>query len=87
MQLEERIKSYIAKEILFDESASLDRSASLLESGTIDSTGVMDLVLFLEKEFGIKVADEDLVPDNLDTIERISRYVSGKLAAGKNGAR
>lgn len=72
------IKDYIARNLLFDETAHIDESTSLLDTGVIDSTGVMDLVAFLETQFAIEVADEDLIPDNLDSIEKIASFVERK---------
>ncbi|MGZ8197708.1 MAG: acyl carrier protein, partial [Burkholderiales bacterium] len=53
---------------------------SLLDAGIIDSTGVMELVSFLEQEFGIQVDDQDLVPENLDSISALAAFVTRKLA-------
>jgi len=53
---------------------------SLIESGVIDSTGVLELIEFLEEEFGIAVDDSETVPENLDTIERVVAFVSRKTA-------
>lgn len=74
-----RIRNYIVEQFLFGNDQGLTPSLSLLESGMIDSTGVLELVMFLEESFGIKVRDEDLVPENLDSIDRIDRFVSRKL--------
>ncbi|MCE9535905.1 MAG: acyl carrier protein, partial [Nitrospirae bacterium] len=52
--------------------------ASFLESGIIDSTGVLELVSFLEEQFKVKVEDEDLIPANLDSVNAIVRYVEKK---------
>ncbi len=78
--LEQQISTYIAKNLMFDEKADIPRSESLLDLGVMDSTGAMDLVMYLEGEFGITVADEELVPENLDSIERIAAFVTRKLA-------
>jgi acyl carrier protein len=83
MSIEAQIKDYIAKNLLFDEHAKIDGTASLLATGTIDSTGVMDLVMFLEDEFGFEVDDEDLVPDNLDSVQKLARFVERKRALVK----
>ena len=55
--------------------------ASLIEAGIIDSTGVLELVGFLEETFGIRIGDNDLVPENLDTIDNIVSYVERNRAA------
>jgi len=74
------IRAFIIDNFLFGEDPGLEASDSLLASGTVDSTGVLELILFLEETYGIAVADEDLVPENLDTIQRIADYVERKCA-------
>jgi acyl carrier protein len=51
---------------------------SFLENGIIDSTGILELIGFIEEEFGIEVRDEDLVPDNFDSISRLCRYIAAR---------
>jgi acyl carrier protein len=79
MTIQDKIATFIAREMLFDEAAQIDPKVSLLDSGTIDSTGAMDLVMFLEETFGFPIADEELVPDNLDSVEKIGAFVTRKL--------
>lgn len=55
---------------------------SLLATGIIDSTGVLELIEFLEEEFGISVEDSETIPENLDSIAGLSRYISAKRAEG-----
>jgi acyl carrier protein len=64
---------------MFGQGNQLQDNESFLESGLIDSTGVLELVGFLETTYGITVADEDLVPANLDSVERVCGYVEQKL--------
>jgi len=54
---------------------------SLLSQGIIDSTGVLDLMMFMEDEFSIRVADEDVVPGNFDSVASLARYAEMKRAA------
>jgi acyl carrier protein len=56
----------------------LDDSVSFLESGIMDSTGIMELVMFLEEEFEIKVQDAEMVPENLDSVNNLVKYLQGK---------
>ena len=56
----------------------LKDDASLLEEGIIDSTGVLDLVMFIEETFSIRVADEELTPENLDSVDRLVAFVEKK---------
>jgi acyl carrier protein len=64
-----------------DDRAELADTESLLDAGLIDSTGILELVAFIETEFSIQMADTDIVPDNLDSVDTIVRYVEGKLDA------
>ena len=57
---------------------NLDDSTSFLDTGIIDSTGVLELVDFLEEQFGITVEDSELVPENLDSINNLSKYLASK---------
>jgi acyl carrier protein len=80
-EIERRVRQFIADNFLFGEDGdSLTDSQSLLEAGLIDSTGILQLVAFLESDFGISVADAEIVPDNLDAIRTIVRYVGRKSA-------
>lgn len=71
------IKSFIKETFLYDEEIQND--ASLLENGVMDSTGALELALFLEEKFGITVEDDEMVPENLDSIDNIIKFVKGKL--------
>lgn len=76
------IRSFIVENFLFgDDSQPLPEGMSLIDNDLVDSTGILELVGFLEEEFGLKVADADIVPDNLDTIGRITAFVVRKQAA------
>lgn len=79
--VEKKVRSFIEDNFLFREDrASLTDSESLLEAGLIDSTGILELVAFLETEFDIRMADADIVPANLDSVKAIVAYVQGKTA-------
>lgn len=73
-----RIRTFIISNFLFGKDSGLSDDASFLENGIVDSTGVMELVAFLEKEFGIKIDDHELVPDNLDSIQSTTAFVARK---------
>jgi acyl carrier protein len=76
-----KVAGFIATNFIFDEETKLEPDASLLDTGIIDSTGVIELVTYLEEEFGITIEDRELVPDNLDSINRIAVFVSGKTGS------
>ena len=62
-------------------SQDLDDNASFLDTGIVDSTGVMELIGFLEEEFEITIEDTELIPDNLDSVNRVARFLEGKGVA------
>lgn len=74
------IKDFVVTNFLFgQQGAGLADDQSFLESGVIDSTGVLELVAFLEERYGIAVADRELLPENLDSVQNVSRFVARKL--------
>lgn len=86
--IKNKIRSFIADSILYSSNGfPYQDDASFLENGIIDSMNIMEIVMFAENKFGIQVEDEDIVPDNFDSIERLARFVEGKmnrLVAEKN---
>jgi acyl carrier protein len=76
--MEQRIRRFVVENFYVPEGESLPSDASLLERGIIDSTGVLELVAFLEREFELKVEERELLPDNLESISRICAYVGRK---------
>ena len=75
-----RISSFIIANFLFgDSSKKPAETDSLIESGIVDSTGILELIEFLESEFGIAVKEEETVPKNLDSLDALRRYVQEKL--------
>jgi len=82
MSIEAQIKEYIAKNLLFSSNGfGYPDEASFLEEGIVDSQGVMELVLFVEEAFKITVADSDIVPDNFDSVSKLSAYIRRKQGA------
>ncbi len=79
MEIIATVRRFIVENFLFEEDDSLKEETSFLENGIIDSTGILELVSFLEETFGISVEDEELIPENLDTLSNIRKYVSAKL--------
>jgi len=76
------LRRFIGENFMFrDEVESLPEDTSFLDAGIIDSTGVLELVCFLENTFGIEVADEEMLPQNLDSIRAITAYVKRKVGA------
>lgn len=76
------IRTFIVENFLFgDDSRPLPTNLSLIDNDLVDSTGILELVGFIEERFAIQVADADIVPANLDTIERIAAFIARKQAA------
>jgi acyl carrier protein len=72
------IRAFLVDSFLLGDDDGFDNDVSLLDSGIIDSTGVMEVVAFLEETYGIEVADDELVADNLDSVSRLARFVVRK---------
>ncbi len=76
--VETEIRQFIADRFLFGDDKKLGDDDSLLEAGIIDSTGILELINHLEERYRIKVADDELVPENLDTIAGIAAFLAKK---------
>jgi acyl carrier protein len=79
--VEEMIRKYIAKNILFTgDGYPHSDTASFLEEGIVDSMNVLELVTFVEEQFHVSVQDEDIVPDNFDSVTRLATFVRSKTS-------
>ncbi|MGZ8942087.1 MAG: acyl carrier protein [Methylobacter sp.] len=79
--MKKTIRHYIMENLLFTEDESiLQDSSSFLDGGIIDSTGVMEIILFIEETFGIKVNDDEMLPANLDSVDNLAAFVQRKQA-------
>ena len=79
MSIEKEIRKFIEENFILDENDNLSSEDSLLEKGIIDSTGVLELVAFIEENYNFKIKDEELIPENLDSIKSISRFIQERL--------
>jgi acyl carrier protein len=80
--IRDRIRAYVADNFLMGASRdALQDDASFMAHGLLDSTGVLELVSFLEEQFGFEIANEEVVPENLDSLRAIEAFVQRKLAA------
>jgi acyl carrier protein len=78
-ETEQKLREFIVETFLFGEGGDeLADDDSLLERGIIDSTGVLEVTAFLEEDFGVKVSDDELVPDNFDSISKLAAFVGRK---------
>ena len=76
MDIQAQIRDYIAQNLLFsDDGFGYSDDASFLEEGIVDSVGIMELVMFLEENFGLTVDDDDLTPDNFDSVNKLAAYI------------
>lgn len=81
MDVEASVRAFIEKTFLVDKDKTISTDESLLDSGLVDSTAVVELLTFIEGEFGIQVEDEEVVPENFETIEAIVALVDSKRHA------
>ncbi|HEY3167793.1 MAG TPA: acyl carrier protein [Candidatus Binatia bacterium] len=83
--LEQEIRQFIIDNFLFGEDdGKLSNDDSFLDKGIIDSTGVLELVALVEGKYGFKVKEPELVPDNLDTINKLAQFISRKFERGSS---
>lgn len=75
------IRRFVEDDLLFGEKLSFDDNASFIQLGFIDSTSVLELVAFVEERFGVSFEDEDLVPENLDSIANLVRFIETRQRA------
>ncbi len=81
MDIKLKVRGFIISNFYVSDAATLADGTSLLESGTVDSTGILEVISFIEDEFAIKVDDVEMVPENLDSVSALERYVQKKRAA------
>jgi acyl carrier protein len=85
MSPEEAVRAFIADRFFFGDEANIQPAQSLIKTGAMDSAGVMELVAFLEDTFEIRIADNELVAQNLDSLRSIGEFVRRKLASAAEG--
>ena len=78
MSVNEQIRAFVGQNFFAASGIEFTDEASLLDLGIIDSTGVLELVSYLESDFGFTISDSEIVPENLDSIARISAFVAKK---------
>lgn len=78
--IQQELRQFVIDNFLFGQgNGNLRNDDSFLDKGIIDSTGVLELVVFLEEKYHIKIQDRELIPDNLDSINNLVRFVETKL--------
>ena len=82
--IEGKIAGYIAENILFSKNGYPHSSEdSFLENGIVDSMNVLELVMFVEENFGFKVKDDEILPDNFDSVSRLAAYIRSRAVETK----
>lgn len=80
-KIDKEVRGFLAENFILDDAgAGLGADESLTQAGVLDSMGVLELIMFIEERFGVSIPDEDTLPENLDSVNRIVAYVSGRLA-------
>ncbi|MCF6267860.1 MAG: acyl carrier protein [Desulfuromusa sp.] len=73
-----KIRTFIVENYLFGDDDGLEETTSFLDEGIIDSTGILELIDFISEEFSIEVEDEELIPENLDSINNVTKFIATK---------
>lgn len=82
--VQDTIRDYIVENILFGDGQMLEDDTPFQDGGILDSTGMLEIITFVEERFGIEIDDSEVVPENLGTLQQISRFVGQKM--GLQGA-
>ena len=77
-EIVKKVKDYIEKNFVYDQETKLKNDESLLDTGLVDSTGILEVVSFIEETYEISIQDEEMIPDNLDSIDKIASFIMRK---------
>jgi acyl carrier protein len=80
--IKDRVRQFIMNTFYVPDPAQVTDTVSFLETGIVDSTGVLEIIAFLQTEFGVVVEDQEILPENLDSVSRIVAYVKRKTNGG-----
>jgi acyl carrier protein len=82
MQTESKVREFVLKNYLFTtEQSALKSEDSFMKSGIMDSTGILEMIMFLHDEFGVDVMDDEMIPENLDSVQNVVAFLGKKLQA------
>ena len=84
--VQNKIRSFIVDNFLFGDDEGLEIGTSFLDEGIVDSTGILELIEFISEEFEITVEDEELIPENLDSIDNVTAFIGRKKGQGTTAA-
>jgi acyl carrier protein len=80
--LREQVRAFILENYLFtSDTSAIGLDDSLLGRGIVDSTGMLEIIFFIEEQLGVKVKDEEMIPDNLDSVNKITQFVQSRRQA------
>ena len=80
MEIETKLRNFILDNFLFtDDQSVLSNEDSFLDKGIIDSTGILELIFFLEEDLGVVVEDKEMIPENLDSVMNVMKFVESKV--------
>ena len=77
------VRHFVVENYLFGDGDSLKEDTSFMEEGIIDSTGILELIFFIEETFGFGVEDDELIPENMDSLQNIARFIDRKQNSAK----
>jgi acyl carrier protein len=83
MSIQENIRAFIVDNFLFGDDLGLKDDSSFLNGGFLDSTGIMHLVAYLEETYSVTIEDEELVPENLDSIDKVAAFLETKTISDR----
>ena len=86
MSLKEEIRNFVVENFLFGDAGGLTDDSSFIRDGIVDSTGILQLVEHLQEQYLITVSDEELTPENLDSVGRVAAFVAGKRGESLAGS-
>lgn len=73
------VREFVVENFLFGDGEQLQDDTSFMETGIIDSTGILELITFLEEKYEIKIEDDELIPENLDNLQNVARFIGRKM--------
>jgi len=80
------VRDYVVTNFLFGEAGSLQDETSFMGGGIIDSTGILELVMFIEETYSIKVQPEEMLPENFDSVNRVAAFIGRKVSSASSPA-
>ncbi len=86
LDVQNKIRTFIVDNYLFGDDEGLESGTSFLDEGIVDSTGILELIEFISEEFEITVEDDELVPENLDSIDNVTAFIGRKTDQGTSAA-